>query len=61
QGDKVLAVFPDTTSFYRATVHQVPKVPSDVEVHVMVKFEGDEEPATGKVPLRIVPARHVLS
>jgi SAGA-associated factor 29 len=60
RGDEVLAVFPETTSFYRAVVAKNPKFtsgssPSDV----IVRFEDDED-ATGKAPARRIPARFVL-
>lgn len=61
KGDKVIAVFPDTTSFYRAVVVKNPKSP----VHgnggwdVIVRFFDDEDD-NGKVPARRVPARFVL-
>lgn len=56
KGDKVLAVFPETTSFYRANVVKNPKAPG---WEVIVRFEDDED-ATGKAPARKVPARFVL-
>ena len=61
RGDEVLAVFPETTSFYRAVVAKNPKAtgsgssPPDI----VVRFEDDED-ATGKAPARRVPARFVL-
>jgi hypothetical protein len=57
KGDTVLAVFPDTTSFYRAQVTKVPKQQRGGEVHV--KFDDDED-ETGRTPHRRVPSRHVL-
>lgn len=42
RGDNVLAVFPETTSFYRAVVVKTPKTPSNVASgnwEVVVKFE----------------------
>ena len=56
KGDNVLAVFPETTSFYRALVVKNPKPPG---WEVIVRFEDDED-ATGKAPARKVPARFVL-
>ena len=40
--EKVLAVFPETTSFYRAMVMKTPKVPSHASSNwdVIVKFDG---------------------
>jgi hypothetical protein len=61
RGDEVLAVFPETTSFYRATVVKNPRPPSSVNGNweVIVKFEDDEDDS-GKAPPRRVPARFVL-
>lgn len=61
RGDIVLAVFPDTTSFYKATVVKNPKPPthSNGSWEVIVRFEDDEDD-TGKAPARRVPARFVL-
>lgn len=59
--DLVLAVFPETTSFYRAVVAKNPKPPAHVNAvwDVVVRFENDED-ETGKNPARRVPARFVL-
>ena len=54
RGDLVLAVFPETTSFYRATVSK--KSTQDV----IVRFEDDED-HTGRCPPKRVPNRFVLS
>ena len=61
KGDAVLAVFPDTTSFYRAVVAKKPKAPAHVNSSwdVVVRFEDDED-ETGVAPPRRVPARFVL-
>ena len=61
KGDQVLAVFPDTTSFYRAVVAKNPKTPTHVNSpwDVIVRFEDDED-ETGVAPPRRVPARFVL-
>lgn len=61
KGDGVLAVFPDTTSFYRAVVAKNPKTPAHVNSSgdVIVRFEDDED-ETGVAPPRRVPARFVL-
>lgn len=60
RGDSVLAVFPETTSFYRAIVVKNPK-PSATGFRddVVVKFKDDED-NNGKNPARKVPARFVL-
>jgi hypothetical protein len=59
--DLVLAVFPETTSFYRAVVAKNPKPPAHFNAtwDLVVRFENDED-ETGKNPARRVPARFVL-
>lgn len=61
RGDNVLAVFPETTSFYRATVVKTPKPPPTPggQWEVIVRFEDDEDDS-GKAPARRVPGRFVL-
>jgi len=63
RGDRVVAVFPETTSFYRAVVAKNPKGPSPNATNqmweVVVKFDDDED-ESGKNPARRVPARFVL-
>jgi len=61
RGDLVLAVFPETTSFYRAEVAKNPRHPQHGNGcwEVIVRFEDDED-ETGKAPPRRVPARFVL-
>lgn len=62
RGDRVMGVFPETTSFYRATVVKTPKDPSvsgQDGWEVVVRFDDDEDEA-GKWPARRVPARFVL-
>ena len=48
KGDIIYAVYPDTTSFYQATVVQVPRKVSNGESFVMVNFkdDGDEHGIT---------------
>lgn len=60
RGDLVLAVFPETTSFYRAVVVKTPKVGAGgANSEVVVKFKDDEDEA-GRQPARRVPSRFVL-
>jgi len=60
KGDKVLAMFPETTSFYRAVVSRsVSSNFDDLERSVMVKFEDDED-ETGHTPSRHISKRYVL-
>lgn len=42
-GDSVFAVYPDTTSFYPATVVQTPKKSGGATTFVMVKFIDDAD------------------
>ncbi len=61
RGDDVLAVFPETTSFYRAVVAKNPRPPQHGNSgwDVVVRFEDDED-ETGRAPPRRVPGRFVL-
>ena len=61
RGDKVYAVFPETTSFYPAVVAKNPKPPANPNSmwDVVVRFNDDED-ESGKSPARRVPARFVL-
>jgi SAGA-associated factor 29 len=56
RGDRVLAVFPETTSFYRGAVAKNPK---GANSDVLVRFDDDEDEA-GRPLIRRVPARFVL-
>lgn len=60
KNDKVLAVFPDTTSFYKAVVVKNPKVPNQSSNwDVIIRFDDDEDDS-GVAPPRRVPARFVI-
>ena len=60
RGDQVLAVFPETTSFYNAVVVKTPKLQHSSNcLEVVVKFDDDED-ENGRNPARRVPARFVL-
>lgn len=61
RGDDVLAVFPETTSFYKAKVAKNPTPPqhSHHGWDVVVRFEDDED-ETGRAPSRRIPGRFVL-
>jgi hypothetical protein len=58
-----MAIFPETTSFYRAKISKPPVwrmergVPTIKEL--IVKFEDDED-SQGRTPHRRVPARYVI-
>jgi len=60
KGEKVLGIFPETTSFYRATVSKEPdRSYFDSPREVVVKFEDDED-AQGRTPHRKVPHPYVI-
>ena len=63
---KVMAIFPETTSFYRAVVSKPPvwTLPpgsfTPIVQELIVKFEDDED-ADHKTPHRRVPSKYVIS
>lgn len=61
RGDSVLAVFPETTSFYAAIVAKNPRPPQHGNSgwDLVVRFEDDEDDS-GRAPPRRVPGRFVL-
>jgi hypothetical protein len=64
RGDRVLAVFPETTCFYSGIVAKHPNHPksgssSSSSNDIIVKFDDDEDDQ-GKPLARKVPARFVL-
>ena len=62
KGDRVIALYPDTTSFYFATVMSVPRgrgCAGALNVTVMVQFDDDHD-ETGVIPNRPCPAKYVL-
>lgn len=59
-----MAIFPETTSFYRAKVSKNPiwkldRTGTPTVKEIVVKFEDDED-AHGRTPHRRVPARYVI-
>lgn len=62
---KVMAIFPETTSFYRAVVSKqplwrlAPGSTTPMVKELIVKFEDDED-ENGKTPHRRVPSRYVI-
>ena len=59
KGEDVVAVYPDTTSFYPATIVQAPrKAALNVEPTVVVQFTDDHD-ETGVIPHKTVLLRHV--
>ena len=63
KGKDVMAIFPETTSFYKAKVSQSPVWKLDHGVptvrEIIVKFEDDED-SSGRTPHRRVPSRYVI-
>ena len=64
KGTDCMAIFPETTSFYRAKVSKNPTWRLDrsgtpLVKEMIVKFEDDED-ANGRTPHRRVPARYVI-
>uniref|UniRef100_A0A7S3XKW5 SGF29 C-terminal domain-containing protein n=1 Tax=Heterosigma akashiwo TaxID=2829 RepID=A0A7S3XKW5_HETAK len=55
KGDAVLAMFPETTSFYRGLVHK----PANTDNMLQIRFEDDED-GQGRTPSRHIPSRFVL-
>jgi len=76
KGARVMAIFPETTSFYRAIVSKQPVWTSGTSAEesaggvgnahkprvkeVILKFEDDEDQESGKTPHRRVPSRYVI-
>lgn len=62
---KVMAIFPETTSFYRAVVSKDPvwtlkkRTTTPMVKELILKFEDDED-GSGQTPHRRVPARYVI-
>lgn len=64
KGTDCMAIFPETTSFYRAKVSKDPvwkldRSSAPMVKEIIVKFEDDEDQA-GRTPHRRVPARYVI-
>ena len=64
KGTDCMAIFPETTSFYRAKVSKDPvwkldRSSSPMVKEIIVKFEDDED-QHGRTPHRRVPARYVI-
>jgi len=76
KGARVMAIFPETTSFYRAIISKQPAWTSGTSAEesaggvgnahkprvkeVILKFEDDEDQESGKTPHRRVPSRYVI-
>ena len=76
KGARVMAIFPETTSFYRAIISKQPTWNSGTSAEetsggvgnahkprvkeVIMKFEDDEDQESGKTPHRRVPSRYVI-
>jgi len=65
KGTHVMAIFPETTSFYRAVVSKQPVWKLDagsskpIVKELILKFEDDED-ENGRTPFRRVPSRYVI-
>jgi SGF29 tudor-like domain len=59
KGDIVFAVYPDTTSFYQATVVQAPRKQGVGGQYVMVNFVDDSD-EFGITHDKAVPIEHVM-
>ena len=59
-----MAIFPETTSFYKSKVAKSPVWKLDHGVpcvkEIVVQFDDDEDTITGKTPRRRVPSRYVI-
>lgn len=64
KGADCMAIFPETTSFYKSKVAKAPVWKLDhgfpCVKEIVVQFEDDEDAATGKTPMRRVPSRYVI-
>ena len=66
KGENVYALYPDTTMFYPAVILQAPKRPLQstgslgLEPIVILQFLDDEDSATGQVPTRSIPLKHIV-
>lgn len=64
KGADCMAIFPETTSFYKSKVAKSPvwKLEHGVPCvkEIVVQFEDDEDPVTKKTPKRRVPSRYVI-
>jgi hypothetical protein len=59
KGDTVYAVYPDTTSFYRASVVQAPRRTGGANAFVMVNFVDDSD-EFGVTHDKAVNLKHVI-
>jgi len=64
KGADCMAIFPETTSFYKSKVAKSPVWKLDhgfpCVKEIVVQFDDDEDAATGKTPKRRVPSRYVI-
>ena len=64
KGADCMAIFPETTSFYKSKVAKSPVWKLDHGVpcvkEIVVQFDDDEDATTGKTPKRRVPSRYVI-
>jgi len=64
KGADCMAIFPETTSFYKSKVAKSPVWKLDhgfpCVKDIVVQFDDDEDATTGKTPKRRVPSRYVI-
>mmetsp|Transcript_26009 Transcript_26009/g.55714 ORF Transcript_26009/g.55714 Transcript_26009/m.55714 type:complete len:329 (+) Transcript_26009:221-1207(+) len=64
KGADCMAIFPETTSFYKSKVAKSPVWKLDhgfpCVKEIVVQFDDDEDATTGKTPKRRVPSRYVI-
>lgn len=64
KGTECLAIFPETTSFYKARISRMPvwklNHGEPTVKDIVVKFEDDINPNTGSIPNRRVPSGYVI-
>jgi len=59
KGRVVMAMYPDTTSFYKSTLVALPYKDSSSNVVCAIQFYDDED-STGVIPRRIIPTKFVF-
>lgn len=59
RGDVIYGVYPDTTSFYQATVVEIPKKIPGKDSFVLVHFKDDGD-ENGITHAKVVPMKHIM-
>lgn len=61
KGDRVFALFPDTTAFYPGVVIQAPRRNAlNSEATLILQFDNDEDPVTGLPTPRTVHLKYIV-